>query len=298
MRVAALTLLLVGGIVDQASGYDVEAWKRALLAERAKFTERLTSSESSSLAAVARVDFGDKKELVVGSAPDAAVHLDDPAILPHHLRVTADDTGFVVSAIDPKATFSTRAGEKREERMGPGAFKLGRYTLRLSHQGFPAIIVFDPESPRLKHGPKADWFAPDPKYRVVARLERDANPAEVVIQSTRGNRRKALKLGRFVFSIDGTEHRLEANRFLEPGVGENDVSIFFRDATTGKTSYPVGRYVDPERGAGDEWVIDFNRAYNPACAWSDHYNCPIPPKANTLAVPILAGEKPPVGGDH
>ena len=67
--------------------------------------------------------------------------------------------------------------------------------------------------------------------------------------------------------------------------------MFFRDATTGRESYGVGRYVDPERLPDGRYVLDFNMAYNPACAFSEHYNCPIPPKANTLKLPIPSGEK-------
>ena len=75
------------------------------------------------------------------------------------------------------------------------------------------------------------------------------------------------------------------------GVGERDLSVFFRDETTGKDSYEVGRYVEPERQADGTYVLDFNNAYNPACAVSPHYNCPIPPKYNKLKVAIKAGEK-------
>jgi uncharacterized protein (DUF1684 family) len=85
--------------------------------------------------------------------------------------------------------------------------------------------------------------------------------------------------------------RLEATRLLEPGVGENDMGIFFRDATTGRETYAVGRYLDPERLPDGRYALDFNRAYNPACAFSDYYNCPIPPKANALKMAIRAGEK-------
>ena len=68
-------------------------------------------------------------------------------------------------------------------------------------------------------------------------------------------------------------------------------SLTFTIATTGKETYPVGRYIEPVPVAGGRYVLDFNVAYNPACAYSDHYNCPIPSKANRLPVAIRAGEK-------
>jgi uncharacterized protein len=55
----------------------------------------------------------------------------------------------------------------------------------------------------------------------------------------------------------------------------------------------MGRYVDLKKASGNNYLLDFNMAYNPACAFSEYYNCPVPPKENTLAVPIRAGEMNP-----
>ena len=113
------------------------------------------------------------------------------------------------------------------------------------------------------------------------------------MQSTRGQRRKALRLGRLAFTLQGHDLRLTALRLLEPGIDEAAVSVFFRDTTTGHESYPVGRYVDAEPLDGDRYLLDFNRAYNPTCAFSELYNCPIPPRENVLPVAIRAGERDP-----
>jgi uncharacterized protein (DUF1684 family) len=103
--------------------------------------------------------------------------------------------------------------------------------------------------------------------------------------------RRAVRVGWFDLAIRGRPCRLEAHRLLEPGVDEKSVSLFFRDATTGRESYGVGRYVEPEALPDGRWRIDFNNCYSPACAFSPYYNCPIPSKANTLKVAIRAGEK-------
>jgi uncharacterized protein (DUF1684 family) len=66
--------------------------------------------------------------------------------------------------------------------------------------------------------------------------------------------------------------------------------IFFCDLTNGKETYELGRYVDLKKLANGNYLLGFNLAYNPACAFSDYYNCPIPPKSNTLQVGIRAGE--------
>src|SRR5205823_5576220 len=110
-----------------------------------------------------------------------------------------------------------------------------------------------------------------------------------------GNRRRAHRLGRLRFELAGSQAELVALRLVEPGVDESAVSILFRDGTTGRETYPVGRYLDPKPmpGRGDLYVLDFNRAYNPTCAFSPHYNCPIPPLENRLLVEIRAGELDP-----
>jgi uncharacterized protein len=219
------------------------------------------------------------------------VRIEDPAVAAHHLRVTVAGDSFQVEALDPLAVFTVGQEPARAVTVGPSAVGIGRFLLRLSHQRFPAIIVFDPQSPRFKDYKGLEFFPVDPSYRYVLALTPNPKPDTVIIQSTRGNRRRALRVGWFDFAVKGTPCRLEATRLLEPGVGENDVSLFFRDATTGKESYPTGRYVDPERRPDGLYVLDFNLCYNPACAVSDHYNCPIPPKANVLKVAIRAGEK-------
>ena len=67
----------------------------------------------------------------------------------------------------------------------------------------------------------------------------------------------------------------------------------FKDSTTGKETYGAGRYLDIPRQDDDNYIIDFNLAYNPTCAFSPRYNCPYPPPQNTLKIPIEAGEKSP-----
>lgn len=290
-----LTLALVlaaGGTLAMTPTFDEAAWRSALETDRAR-TRAWYHSPGSYFAAVSRTDFGSATSLVVGRDPSAQVHVDDPALAPQHLRIMVQGDVFRLEAIAPDATFRVKDAEVREAVVGPSSVRVGRYTLRLSHQGFPAVIVFDPKSPALAHVVEPTWWAPAPAFRVVAKLARAEHPEEVVIQSTRGLKRRALKIGRFEFEIQGKKLALEANHLLEPGVDDAAVSVFFRDATTGKESYGVGRYIDPAPQPDGTWVLDFNAAYNPACAWSPHYNCPIPPKANTLPIAIEAGERTP-----
>jgi hypothetical protein len=251
--------------------------------ERQETLASFKDPHKSPLAAVGRHDFQGDKPLVLGSAADSDVELEDVAPRAAQIRALADH--FEIER------------DGRTERVEPGALvPVGRYTLRLSHQNFPGAVVLDPQSPRLREGPFPVWFEPDASYRVEALLVRDQSPREEVVLSTRGNRRRALRLGKLTFSLQGRSLELTALRLLEPGAGEAEVSVFFRDATTGKETYPVGRYVEAEPLGGDRYALDFNRAYNPTCAFSPLYNCPIPPRENVLPVAVRAGERDP--GEH
>jgi hypothetical protein len=167
---------------------------------------------------------------------------------------------------------------------------VGRFILRLSHQRFPGIIVYDAASPRFREYKGLRYFPYDPAFRYILPLTANPKSDTTIILSTRGNRRKALRVGWFEFVVEGKSCRLEVSRLLEPGVGEKSYSIFFRDATSGVESYPMGRYVEAEELPDGRFLLDFNMTYNPACAFSDHYNCPIPPKENHLPARITAGE--------
>jgi uncharacterized protein (DUF1684 family) len=261
-----------------------------LLGEREETLAAFKDPHRSPYAAIARRDF-QGTPLVIGSAAECDVRLED--IQPRHARVTVRGDMFHVEALDEGATVNVAGAAVRDARLGAGAtFGLGRYTIRLSHQNFPALLVLDPQSPRLRDGPPPRWFPPDPAYRLIARLERDPAPRDEVVLSTRGNARRARRLGRFEFELGGRKQRLAALRLLEPGVGEAALSIFFRDATTGHETYPVGRYLEPEPVPGDpdRWVLDFNRAYNPPCVFTPYATCPLPPKENRLPLRVEAGE--------
>ncbi len=261
--------------------------------ERAEAERWLRASPTSYLATIARADFGDKTTLTVGRASDNDVHLDEAGVLPHHLRVTVTGDTFRLEATDPAARFLVNKEKRRNATVGPSYIQVGRFLLRLSHQRFPAIIVFDPRSPRFARYKGLKFFPIDPGYRYELPLTPNPAPETVIIMSTLGHQRRALRVGWFEFTVGETPCRLEATRLLEPGVGDNDVMVLFRDATSGKESYPLGRYVDAKKLPNGRYLLDFNTAYNPACAFSEHYNCPIPPKGNTLGVAIRAGEMDP-----
>jgi uncharacterized protein (DUF1684 family) len=279
-----------GKIPRGMSAAEADTLLKSYAKDRADTDEWLKSSPTSYLATILRQDFQDRTSLTVGSAPGNDVRIEDPGVKPHHLNVTVVGDSFRVETVDRGARFSVKDSVMASAMLPPSGIKVGRFSLRLSHQRYPAIIVFDPQSPRYKLYKGMQWFPPDLSYHIVAALTPNPKADTTIILSTRGNQRRAVRMGWFDFKIKGKQCRLEATRLLEPGVGEKEFSLFFKDATTGKETYSVGRYLDAKELPDGRYVLDFNMCYDPACAYSDHYNCPIPPKENQLAVAIRAGQ--------
>ncbi len=138
-----------------------------------------------------------------------------------------------------------------------------------------------------------EYFPYDPSWRMILTLHRYPVPQSVTIQGTKeGDLRPAEKIGYFEFQKDGKKCRLEVIKIL-PSAPQEQAHLFlgFWDQTSGKETYPGGRYVDLEALDGNRFVVDFNYAYNPYCAYSHRYSCAIPPLENQLPVAVKAGEK-------
>ena len=138
-----------------------------------------------------------------------------------------------------------------------------------------------------------EYFDANEKYVVKAKLEKTADAQFFMLPTSIGTTRKYFKYGVLTFELDGKSQTLNAYQ-SESAVKKKDTSLFipFRDLTNGTETYGAGRYLDIRIPAGDEAILDFNRAYNPNCAYgSNEYSCPVPPRENFLQVKILAGEK-------
>ncbi len=119
------------------------------------------------------------------------------------------------------------------------------------------------------------------------------NPEKQIVKMaiTDGSQREYYIFGTANFKLEGKEFKLTV--FKPVAMKEEYYFIPFYDATTGELSYGGGRYVEPEMTKNGEIVIDFNKAYNPYCAYNHKYRCPIPPAENSLEVEVRAGEKNP-----
>ena len=138
---------------------------------------------------------------------------------------------------------------------------------------------------------KLNYYEPNIDYRFELELEEFDHKEIVKIQDTGGNLRDFLKWGKFTFTINGQDCILYAYKSDDT---ETRLFIPFKDKTSGKETYGAGRYIDIEEERdklGDKWILDFNLATNPWCAYSHNYVCPLIPFENILKVEINAGEK-------
>ena len=137
----------------------------------------------------------------------------------------------------------------------------------------------------------------DKAFRVTAAFERTADEKYFEMPTSSGRTKKFVKYGVLTFKIGGKEQRLsvyqtDAETLAKFPEYADLLFIPFRDATNRTDTYGGGRYIDIKEPKGKTVTLDFNLAYNPNCAYgSDKYNCPIPPRENTLKVSIMAGEK-------
>jgi uncharacterized protein (DUF1684 family) len=154
----------------------------------------------------------------------------------------------------------------------------------------------DPESPVPPE--KRDvllplrYYPPDTSYIVPAALNVSPDRPVFEMPTSIGTIRKMERVGNLEFQLQG--HTLTLGAFVEAGTRQiQSLFVPFADATTGKETYPAGRYLDIEPTASGLYTIDFNDAYNPSCAYSEKYECPFPPPSNRLSIAIPVGEKKP-----
>lgn len=195
---------------------------------------------------------------------------------------------------------SLKSGEDRGKAMEGLSLEDYRRGIEEFRRRKDRMLASDPDSP-IPPGERAGfqglrYFPVDPKYRIRVRLQPEASPARVRMVTSKGTEQEFLRVGHFDFSLEGRPLRLFAYRSAPPPgherqAREEPLFIPFRDATSGRESYGAARYLDLQPSPTGEYILDFNLAYNPYCAYSDDYICPLPPPENTLPVAVRAGER-------
>lgn len=139
-----------------------------------------------------------------------------------------------------------------------------------------------------------DFFPIDEKYTVKAKFVKAKRQKPFEMQTTTARKPKYIKFGELHFTMDGKELVLTVykNIDLSKRKGFKDYLFLpFLDETNGIETYGGGRYLDMKIPTSDKVIIDFNKAYNPYCAYNHEYSCPIVPLENELAIEVKAGVK-------
>ncbi len=171
----------------------------------------------------------------------------------------------------------------------PTVLHLGSLGLQIIKRGDKlGVRVKDKDNPARSTFAGIESYPADLKWRVEARFEPYNPPKKMPIVNVLGMESGEESPGAIAFEVDGKAYRLDAIKEK----GEPKLFMIFADNTSGKDTYPAGRYlyVDPPDAEG-RIIIDFNKAYSPPCAFTKFATCPLPPKQNRLAFAIEAGEK-------
>jgi hypothetical protein len=186
---------------------------------------------------------------------------------------------------------ATHKGERiQTARLEPGeknAVAVGRLSMWVHLSGERrAIRLRDLESPIRKKFHGLEWFPVDPAYRITARFTPYPQPKAVEILNMLGDIEKYESPGDVTFVLQGQEIRMAPVSNSRGGLW-----LIFRDGTSGKETYPAARFLHAEPPSSGEVVLDFNKAYNPPCAFNPFTTCPMPAKENRLTLRVEAGEK-------
>ncbi len=143
-----------------------------------------------------------------------------------------------------------------------------------------------------KHFTGIQFFPVNNDFIVKAKFIKTNSTQVYTMETSSHMQKKYYLFAKAVFSVEGKQYSLNVYQSLDlknkKGF-ENYLFIPFRDATSGKETYGGGRYIDLIIPASGDITINFNKAYQPYCAYTEGYNCPLPPEENTLPVAIYAG---------
>ena len=159
-------------------------------------------------------------------------------------------------------------------------------SFRAKKDQFFAAHPQSPLTPEQKRQFKGlNYFPENPALRLEVTVEEFPQKDKIQMPTTTGGVQTYTRYGKFKFTVDGREAGLTIY------AGQHGFFLPFVDSLAGEETYGAGRYLEPEPHGKNNFMVDFNLAYNPYCAYNDRWACPITPRENRLKVPIRAGEK-------
>lgn len=200
------------------------------------------------------------------------------------VKIDASQSGFTVDGQPVKSIEL-----KSDDADKPTVVKLGSLSFQIIKRGEKlGVRVKDSQNADRLNFQNTEFYPADLNWRIDAQFEPYNPPKQMPIVNVLNMESAESSPGAIKFTVEGREYRLDA-------ITEKDeprLFVIIADKTTGKETYPAGRYlyVDPPDASGHV-VIDFNKAYSPPCAFTKFATCPLPPRQNRLPIAIQAGEK-------
>lgn len=274
---------------------DVVPQPPAAAAATQAFRDEQDTLMRSELSPLARIDY---VHLTVGEHPltgdgGAILSLPAEALLPYAGKVriaVRPPSGLTLFADPPVKLDGALVGQATLTK--GQVIALGLIRLLVSGgDSDRALAVYDLGSPARRAYTGLHYFPSDDRYRVRARLTRYAQPRSVRLSASRGEDKEMSALGLLHFTLPGdVAESMEA--YLEQPGGSR-LFLIFRDGLSGKPggSYGAGRFLYATLDRDDTVWLDFNQAWNPLCAYSAYFHCPLPPRQNWLRSPLPVGER-------
>ncbi len=178
--------------------------------------------------------------------------------------------------------------------------KMSKHDLEIKHfqDELNKEYADETKSPLKEEDRKAfkglDFFDIDPTFKITANFIRTPDEEPFPMETTKERTPIYVKYGEIHFKLRGDEFQLNVYQnpqMIKMEQYRNYLFLPFMDLTNGDSSYGGGRYLELSIPKGKKITVDFNKAYNPYCAYNDKYACPIPPRENSLDTEITAGVK-------
>ena len=276
--------LATNTVVEQVSAYEAEigAWRQAR-------HERL-ASENGWLSLVGfewlqdgvnRVGSGEGSDIRIhgGPADWGSIVLTEDRLM----FEPAAEGGMTVDGAP-----ATRVRLVPDDEGEPTVVRHGNLSFYVIKRGSYALRIKDTQAPTLRAFEGVENYPVDPKWRVEARFIPAARGETIEIANVLGQSESMAVGGMVEFERDGRTYRLLG---LEEK-GASSLWFLFADRTTGRETYGAGRFLYSDGlPDGGRVVVDFNKAYNPPCAFNDYSTCPLPPQQNRMDLAVTAGEK-------
>jgi uncharacterized protein len=220
--------------------------------------------------------------------PDGTAPLEAGFIELKNGEAVFQKTSPIPARVDGKAV--ERVEWKPDASGDPTFVEIGDLRLGLLQRGSGyAIRLWDNRRRERLDFPGRRWFPVDTAWCVQAAFTPHPSGSRIRVPNELGEVTEDDSLGRATFALAGREFDLEALEGDEGGLW-----LIFADASNGRSTYPSGRFLKTEAPDHGRVVVDFNRAYNPPCAFTPFATCPLPPAENRLPVSIEAGERYPI----